>query len=761
MRETPPQNLIDQLQRLELASGQQVRGMYGRVRRLARDLPLFESVWVDALAQARILTPYQAAQLNAGRGDRLRVGPYVLCQSLAASGYVASYLAREPKSRQLIRLAVAEVSEDRASALAEQLDALVARGRRLDSEHLAPVLRAGRDGARVWASSRHVAGRTAGQWIAHNGRLPPHAVLAIARQMLAGLVLVEKAGFCHGDLSAWNLILTDRGQVVLPEPGLRAVVRPEEGYAHADLLPEFYDYLAPERVIDGTPPTTASDIYALGCVWWHLLAGRPPVPGGSSLAKLRAIHGSPILDIRRLAPDAPPAFTQAVMACLERDPSRRPESMSRLASMLGEPTPRGRRALAQSVTGPARRPSSWPVSLGSLREARSTGPWLTASVVGLLAALVLAWSLWPRESKPVVAKATPHETSTIPRDTGKQESVPPASPGAVSSAGGDGGGGGGGETTGEVTARSSLVNLESLELRAGQSVRGEPTKRLRLPVPAEGLVIAAEDVRFQYVDFVWNAPADAPATPLPAIVELRASRATFHGCSFQAGGKPVAIPTAIRWSQPGQQAASAIALPSGQVQLSDCVFRQVGMGISCQRIGAVAVEMANVLHLGAGPLVHLNHCPKLDEPVIVSLTAVTLRDSGPLLLCDYEQLEDQPGSITVQANGSAFVTGPQAALLAFVGPAAPEQLLANIQWTGQGSLVGPDTVVAQWRRPDGQLQRLDDTAVSIAGLVRSAVDFAGPAETGPSASRITRWQAPLHSSNPPGIDPAALDWKRE
>jgi len=86
MRETPPQNLIEHLQKLQLASDQQVRGMYGRVRRLARDLPLFESVWVDALAQARILTPFQAAQLNAGRGDSLRVGPYVLCQSLAEPG---------------------------------------------------------------------------------------------------------------------------------------------------------------------------------------------------------------------------------------------------------------------------------------------------------------------------------------------------------------------------------------------------------------------------------------------------------------------------------------------------------------------------------------------------------------------------------------------------------------------------------------------------------------------------------------------------
>lgn len=62
-----------------------------RVRRLARDLPRFESVWVDALSQARILTPFQAAELNAGRGPSLRVGTYVILERLAHPYYVACY----------------------------------------------------------------------------------------------------------------------------------------------------------------------------------------------------------------------------------------------------------------------------------------------------------------------------------------------------------------------------------------------------------------------------------------------------------------------------------------------------------------------------------------------------------------------------------------------------------------------------------------------------------------------------------------------
>jgi hypothetical protein len=64
--------------------------------------------------------------------------------------------------------------------------------------------------------------------------------------------------------------------------------------------------------------------------------------------------------------------------------------------------------------------------------------------------------------------------------------------------------------------------------------------------------------------------------------------------------------------------------------------------------------------------------------------------------------------------------------------------------------------ILAWRGPDGQQQIIDESSLSIAGLVRSEVTFAANASDDPMASRLVRWQAPLQSSNPPGIDPARL-----
>ncbi len=99
-----------------------------RVGRLAKDLPRFDSVWIDALAQARVLTPFQAAELNAGRGGALRVGPFLLGQRLAHPCYVASYRAKNVESAEMVRLAVVENAGQRADAILGQLRSLMEGG---------------------------------------------------------------------------------------------------------------------------------------------------------------------------------------------------------------------------------------------------------------------------------------------------------------------------------------------------------------------------------------------------------------------------------------------------------------------------------------------------------------------------------------------------------------------------------------------------------------------------------------------------------
>ncbi len=302
MREEPPQELVRLMERLNLATPAQVRGVARLVRRLAEGLPLFESVWVNALAQVRLVTPFQAAEINARRGPLLKVGPFVLTHRLPSLGYADGYRGRETASGRSVRLTIAMVEGPRACEQAKRLESLASKAAALSAPCLAPVTSAGVDGNRLWAAGADSEGRTADQWMVHNGRFPSEAVLEIARQMLPGLVLLEKAGIAHGNLSAASVLLADDGQVVLCQPGIRGILRPEEGHASADLLPQYYDGLAPERVGQGTPPSIAGDLYACGYVWWHMLTGRTPVPGGDSLAKLRAIETARITDVRRLAP---------------------------------------------------------------------------------------------------------------------------------------------------------------------------------------------------------------------------------------------------------------------------------------------------------------------------------------------------------------------------------------------------------------------------------------------------------------------------
>ena len=57
----------------------------------------------------------------------------------------------------------------------------------------------------------------------------------------------------------------------------------------------------------------------------------------------------------------------------------------------------------------------------------------------------------------------------------------------------------------------------------------------------------------------------------------------------------------------------------------------------------------------------------------------------------------------------------------------PERLPAAMRWTGQGSLVAPRVPMIAWRGPDGRQQAVDESTLSIAGLVRSEVEFAGAA----------------------------------
>jgi hypothetical protein len=569
------------------------------------------------------------------------------------------------------------------------------------------------------------------------------------------------------------VLLDAQGKVWLPEPGLRTAVRPEEGIGYTELPPEAYDCLAPERVAVGRQADTAADVYACGCLWWQLLAGRPVIPGATALAKLRAAQTAKIPNIRLLAPDAAPALAEAIAACIQRSPGLRPRSIKALAEQLAVASRAARRALVASgrrSSSSARRASTIAAATG--RSARTVTR--VALVSGALAAVVVGgWPHWglgrlwrPRAGD---AGSAIGQSAALESQSGEPAHIEAArGPALVQRAGAPAAFDPSESASGVVRASwsepaSNVLELETaqplqlseLSLADGQTVRGKAGKRPLVVVPAGGLVVDAEDVRFENVDFVGRRSGPAGQTRDAALVRLRALKAAFVGCSFQSSGvgKPLAerLPAAIHWVGRPASAEAELGLPTGELALARCVFSRVSSAVHCDAEAALVFDLTEVLHLGPGPLIVLEGIPQADEPISLAMTHLTLRGAAGLLECRYAELAEEAGRLAIQASECAFVPAAGSGLFRFKGPAHPAALLEGLDWSGHGSVLALDAPLALWEAGPGRVLAAPEELIQVAGLVRTQVGFAGDAEGEPQASRIVRWQVPLRSTDPPGI----------
>ena len=148
------------------------------------------------------------------------------------------------------------------------------------------------------------------------GRLLPSEARAIAVQLCAGLAEAHRNHVVHGDLKSSNVILTTG-----PDGAVRAVItdfglarKPEtgQGILQSGERGGTPDYMAPE-LWKGEPATPASDVYALGVIFYELAAGRRPFPSGLPWEE-RLTFIPPAVD---------PKWDRVIAKCLDPDPARR------------------------------------------------------------------------------------------------------------------------------------------------------------------------------------------------------------------------------------------------------------------------------------------------------------------------------------------------------------------------------------------------------------------------------------------------------
>ena len=347
MNEPPSHELVRQLTELQLCRPADLQRARGRVRKLSFDLPAFDSVWIDSLVQLRLLTPYQAKLLEQGFGEELRIGSFVAIDELGRNLRGATYLAQRLNRRDRCIIKRQSIESDRYHATLERMNLLLERGKGLAHPQIVfPNEIIPSTDYELITVSRFIPGLPLNELLVRRGRFPAAIVFEIGRQILDGLAALHARSLLHGDIRMSNVRLTDHGLAVLVDGGIRQAIRPEITI-HDKLTLEVYDGLAPELIGTGIPESASSEMYALGCMLWQLLAGRPPFTTADPLAKIAAHQTQTIDDVRTLAPDTPSVLAETIRQLTSSQVNERPRSCAEVLQRWGRPTSFSRSRLKQ------------------------------------------------------------------------------------------------------------------------------------------------------------------------------------------------------------------------------------------------------------------------------------------------------------------------------------------------------------------------------------------------------------------------------
>ncbi len=187
-------------------------------------------------------------------------------------------------------------------------------------------------------------GLTVRDLIANHAPLPPARAADIVRQVAQALREAHGKRIIHRDLAPANLMLTVRGEtydvVKVLDFGLVKRIRTlagdedQRGPATAEgIVIGSPGFIAPE-VLRGKVADERVDIYALGAVWYGLLAGRLPYSGATAAATIQSQLRAMPVPLNKLVPELPPPLIELVTDCMQPDPRLRLRSMSELLQRL-------------------------------------------------------------------------------------------------------------------------------------------------------------------------------------------------------------------------------------------------------------------------------------------------------------------------------------------------------------------------------------------------------------------------------------------
>lgn len=284
-----------------------------------------QTLSVEAQTQKLILGGLEPGKRLADR--------FVVEQAIGVGGMGAVYRARDEKLGELVAVKVVAGHALLDPQAAERLRREAAAARRISHPNVVRLHDLGEERGIFFLSMELVQGPSLKDVLTRQGRLPVASVRSLALQLLDGLGAAHQQGVVHRDLKPANVLLDATQQVKIIDFGLARLPH-LEGMTTTGMILGTPEYMAPEQIRGKGPVDHRADLYAVGAVLHHCLAGSPPFSGENPIATSLAQLVDPPPPLRSLVPDVPPEWEAMVLRALEKDPNRRFSSAQEMRAIV-------------------------------------------------------------------------------------------------------------------------------------------------------------------------------------------------------------------------------------------------------------------------------------------------------------------------------------------------------------------------------------------------------------------------------------------
>jgi serine/threonine protein kinase len=366
MRPTSVESFCNLLHRSRLLAGAAIR--VARQRWLAEAGPAAGDVarFAKWLVGSHFVTEYQAGLLLRGRGDRIFLNEYKLTDRIAAGRMAGVYKAVDPRG-QVVAIKVLPPSRAKEPQALARFHREARLALRCNHPHVVRTFQQGEADGLHYIVMEYLVGETLETTLERRGKLPPAEAVRLIYQALQGLQCLHEEGVIHRDIKPANLMLVPGFNPGRPDTTLHATVKildvglgralfdeglppllsPGEGVCKVlgtgakdvDLTASGEvigtpDYMAPEQALNASGVDVRADIYSLGCVFYHALAGQPPFRTATLIQQLLRPTSEPARRLRDLNVTVPDELQYVIDTMMAKDPALRYPTPERAARAL-------------------------------------------------------------------------------------------------------------------------------------------------------------------------------------------------------------------------------------------------------------------------------------------------------------------------------------------------------------------------------------------------------------------------------------------